>query len=303
MLRLLKLLLALPLACALRLAAPRAPAAAASRARVRLAAVDDKVEVKECKPARLAALPRCEPSKACAHTPSVLPRTDFNNEGFSRWNRIYSEDGEVNAVQLDIRTGHAQTVDKVLAWVAADGSAAEGRSFCEAGCGVGSLALPLAQRGASVSASDISAAMVGELLNYNHRALNYNQVSASDISAAMVGEARERAAAAGLGERMKFATSDLESVDGSYDTVTCIDVMIHYPQVMPLSFHESQRVPRARKRISPRTRAIHGTRAIRSHPDEATHYRPTTLLAAAHTHHRRRCSQWCKGWLRTPSAA
>ena len=277
MLRLLKLLLALPLACALRLAAPRAPAAAASRARVRLAAVDDKVEVKECKPARLAALPRCEPSKACAHTPSVLPRTDFNNEGFSRWNRIYSEDGEVNAVQLDIRTGHAQTVDKVLAWVAADGSAAEGRSFCDAGCGVGSLALPLAQRGASVSASDISAAMVGE--------------------------ARERAAAAGLGERMKFATSDLESVDGSYDTVTCIDVMIHYPQVMPLSFHESQRVPRARKRISPRTRAIHGTRAIRSHPDEATHYRPTTLLAAAHTHHRRRCSQWCKGWLRTPSAA
>ena len=47
----------------------------------------------------------------------------FNNEGFNRWNRIYSEDGEVNKVQLDIRTGHAETVDKVLGWVDADGTA------------------------------------------------------------------------------------------------------------------------------------------------------------------------------------
>ena len=27
-----------------------------------------------------------------------------------------------------------------------------------------------------------------------------------------------------------FATSDLESVSGTYHTVTCLDVMIHYPQ-------------------------------------------------------------------------
>jgi len=139
-------------------------------------AVDDKVEVKEY----------------------------FNNEGFNRWSRIYSEDGEVNAVQLDIRTGHAETVDKVLGWVDADGSAKAGQTFCDAGCGVGSLALPLAERGASVSASDISAAMVAE--------------------------ATTRAAAAGLSERATFSTSDLEAIEGQYDTVTCIDVMIHYPQ-------------------------------------------------------------------------
>jgi len=140
------------------------------------AAVDDKVEVKEY----------------------------FNNEGFNRWSRIYSEDGEVNSVQLDIRTGHAQTVDKVLGWVDADGSAKGGETFCDAGCGVGSLALPLAERGA--------------------------QVSASDISAAMVEEATKRADAAGLSDRATFMTSDLEAIEGSYDTVTCIDVMIHYPQ-------------------------------------------------------------------------
>ena len=128
----------------------------------------------------------------------------FNNAGFDRWSRIYSEDGEVNSVQLDIRTGHAQTVDKVLGWVDADGSAAAGERFCDAGCGVGSLALPLAKRGA--------------------------QVAASDISAAMVEEATKRAAQAGLSESTSFITSDLENIEGSYDTVTCIDVMIHYPQ-------------------------------------------------------------------------
>ena len=37
----------------------------------------------------------------------------FEKEGFDRWSRIYSEDAEVNTVQLDIREGHAMTVDKV----------------------------------------------------------------------------------------------------------------------------------------------------------------------------------------------
>ena len=36
---------------------------------------------------------------------SVDSAGDFNNDGFDRWSRIYSEDGEVNSVQLDIRNG------------------------------------------------------------------------------------------------------------------------------------------------------------------------------------------------------
>ena len=150
---------------------PSPPVRAHSRAALRMA--DDKAEVEEY----------------------------FNNEGFNRWNKIYSDSDEVNKVQMDIRDGHGQTVDKVLAWLDADGSAS-GATFCDAGCGVGSLSLPLAQRGA--------------------------KVSASDISAAMVGECSRRADAAGL-ELADAKTSDLESLDGNYDTVTCIDVMIHYP--------------------------------------------------------------------------
>merc|ERR1719198_2253931 len=99
--------------------------------------------------------PRCLAASRAASPVCVDDKSEveeyFNNEGFNRWSRIYSEDGEVNAVQMDIRTGHAQTVDKVLGWIDADGSASTGATFCDAGCGVGSLAIPLAQRGAQVS--------------------------------------------------------------------------------------------------------------------------------------------------------
>ena len=73
-------------------------------------------------------------------------REYFNSEGFNRWNKIYSESEDVNSVQLDIRTGHDQTIQKILNWIEADGDI-KGKSVCDCGCGVGSLAIPLAQMG------------------------------------------------------------------------------------------------------------------------------------------------------------
>ena len=73
-------------------------------------------------------------------------RDYFNNEGFSRWNKIYSESDEVNKVQLDIRNGHDQTISKILNWIKDDDNI-QGKSVCDCGCGVGSLAIPLAQMG------------------------------------------------------------------------------------------------------------------------------------------------------------
>ena len=67
----------------------------------------------------------------------------FETTGFDRWNRIYSESDDVNKVQRNIRIGHQKTVDNVLAWLKEQGNLAS-RSFCDAGCGVGSLTLPLA---------------------------------------------------------------------------------------------------------------------------------------------------------------
>jgi magnesium-protoporphyrin O-methyltransferase len=53
----------------------------------------------------------------------------------------------------------------------------------------------------------------------------------------MVGEAQKRydsargaSSGAGPSAAPTFFTSDLESVSGKFDTVTCLDVMIHYPQ-------------------------------------------------------------------------
>lgn len=59
-------------------------------------------------------------------------------------------------------------------------------------------------------------------------------VYASDISAAMVSEAESKAAEAlkdkENAKMPKFEVKDLESLDGKYDTVVCLDVLIHYPQ-------------------------------------------------------------------------
>jgi magnesium-protoporphyrin O-methyltransferase len=127
----------------------------------------------------------------------------FNSTGFDRWKRIYG-DGEVNKVQLDIRTGHQQTVDKVINWLKADNNLAQ-ISICDAGCGVGSLSIPLAEAGAKVYASDISEKMVAE---GKERALSIFSNSNNPI----------------------FTVQDLEMLSGKYHTVICLDVLIHYPQ-------------------------------------------------------------------------
>lgn len=127
----------------------------------------------------------------------------FNSTGFDRWRRIYGN-GEVNTVQLDIRKGHQKTVDTVLSWLKSNENLAE-ISICDAGCGVGSLSIPLAQAGAKVYASDISEKMVEE-----------GAYRAKEIL--------------GNADNPTFAVQDLEALNGKYHTVVCLDVLIHYPQ-------------------------------------------------------------------------
>ena len=74
----------------------------------------------------------------------------FETTGFERWNRIYSETDDVNKVQRNIRIGHQKTVDEVFTWIK-ESDALGDVSFCDAGCGVGSLSLPLAEMGAGLS--------------------------------------------------------------------------------------------------------------------------------------------------------
>ncbi|ONI07845.1 hypothetical protein PRUPE_5G142500 [Prunus persica] len=85
----------------------------------------------------------------------------FNKSGFERWKKIYGETDDVNRVQRDIRLGHSKTVENVMKMLTDEGKL-EGVTVCDAGCGTGCLAIPLAKEGAVVTAADISAAMVAE---------------------------------------------------------------------------------------------------------------------------------------------
>jgi magnesium-protoporphyrin O-methyltransferase len=132
----------------------------------------------------------------------IIVRDYFNATGFDRWQRIYG-DGQVNVVQKDIRIGHQRTIDTVIDWLKADGNL-QGLLICDAGCGVGSLSIPLAQLGARVYASDISEKMVGEAWQRAKDTLPIDR----DVA---------------------FTAQDLESLSGKYHTVICLDVLIHYP--------------------------------------------------------------------------
>jgi len=126
----------------------------------------------------------------------------FNSTGFERWRKIYGQD-EVSKIQKDIRIGHQQTIDTVLDWLTSDGNLAK-LTICDAGCGVGSLALPLAQSGATVYASDISSKMVEEA---KARSSTLTQVQR---------------------DKLNLSVQDLEQLSGQYHTVICLDVLIHY---------------------------------------------------------------------------
>ena len=80
------------------------------------------------------------------------------------------------------------------------------KTFCDAGCGVGSLTIPLLR-------------------------LGIKDLQVSDISCEMIKETKKRINELGLRQRkIKFLTSDLEQLKGLFDVVICLDVFIHYPQ-------------------------------------------------------------------------
>ena len=146
--------------------------------------------------------PQSQGSNNSGNNDKAIVKDYFNSAGFDRWRRIYGEGDDINKVQRDIRIGHQRTIDLVLYWFKVDQNL-EGRTICDAGCGVGSLSLPLAAQGATVDASDISEKMVGEAI--------------------------ARAKDSGIGDNLKLEAKDLEAIEGSYDSVICLDVLIHYP--------------------------------------------------------------------------
>lgn len=129
-------------------------------------------------------------------------RDYFNGVGFERWRAIYGQ-GELRGVRRSVREGHTLMLQHVQAWIAAHRLAA-GARILDAGCGTGLFCVAMAHAG--------------------------YHVTAVDIAPHMVQAAAERASSAGVAEQIDFLTGDLETVQGSYDAVVCLDVLIHYPQ-------------------------------------------------------------------------
>ena len=132
-------------------------------------------------------------------------REYFNGTGFERWNKIYSKSDETNTVQKNIRKGHQKTVDDVVLCIKNYPELTK-KSYCDAGCGVGSLSVPLLR-------------------------LGIKQLQVSDISSEMIKETKKRINELGLNQgKIKYEVCDLEKLKGLFDVVVCLDVFIHYPQ-------------------------------------------------------------------------
>ncbi len=126
----------------------------------------------------------------------------FDGVGFARWSAIYG-DAELSAVRKTIRAGHNVMLGTAEAWVAESFPQPTGSTALDAGCGTGLFSVALARRGF--------------------------QVSAADLAPQMAAATAANAAAAGLSDRVSAWAADLEEVTGSYNLVSCFDVLIHYP--------------------------------------------------------------------------
>jgi magnesium-protoporphyrin O-methyltransferase len=125
----------------------------------------------------------------------------FNGAGFERLRSIYCDE-QCRGFRGMVRRGHQQVVDTVLSWTGAR-HGLEGHTILDAGCGVGTISIPLAQAGA--------------------------RVDGIDVSDKMIETAKQRAARAGITRgNARFAVTDFQPVRNRYDTVLCIDVFARY---------------------------------------------------------------------------
>jgi magnesium-protoporphyrin O-methyltransferase len=129
-------------------------------------------------------------------------RDYFNGVGFERWSAIYGQ-GELSGVRRSVREGHAAMLGFVTRWLQ-ERDLPPGAHILDAGCGTGLFSVAMAAHG--------------------------YHITAVDIAPQMVEATRERAQAAGVADHIEFQAGDLEGVQGSYDAVVCLDVLIHYPR-------------------------------------------------------------------------
>ncbi len=128
----------------------------------------------------------------------------FDRTAAAAWQRLTS-DAPVGGIRATVRAGRDRMRATLLSWLPGDLS---GRRVLDAGCGTGAFSIAAAERGA--------------------------RVVAVDLAPTLVGIARERAAAAGVLDRIAFHAGDMLSApalpadDDRFDHVVAMDTLIHY---------------------------------------------------------------------------
>lgn len=125
--------------------------------------------------------------------------TYFDRTAADAWKRLTS-DAPVSGIRATVRAGRDAMRATLLSWLPQD---MRGMRLLDAGCGTGALAVEAAQRGASVTAVDISPTLIGL--------------------------ARERAEGRQGSGDVHFSVGDmLDPALGRFDHVVAMDSLIHY---------------------------------------------------------------------------
>ena len=161
--------------------------------------------------------------------------TYFDKTAAETW-RALTSDTPVSGIRATVRAGRDRMRATLLSWLPEDMT---GRRLLDAGCGTGALALAAAERGARVTAIDLSPTLV-------------------DI-------ARERCAAAGV-TTIDFRVGDLLAPElGRFDHIVAMDVLIHY-RAQEMARMVAAMASRARHSVvftvAPRTPALTAMHAV-----------------------------------------
>jgi len=125
--------------------------------------------------------------------------TYFDRTAVEAWTRLTSN-APVGRIRATVRAGRDEMRQTILGWLPAD---FDGRTLLDAGCGTGALAIEAAERGAAVTAVDVSPNLV-EIAR---------QRIPHDLASGAV----------------SFAVGDmLDPALGRFDHVVAMDSLIHY---------------------------------------------------------------------------
>jgi magnesium-protoporphyrin O-methyltransferase len=123
----------------------------------------------------------------------------FDRTAARAWAALTS-DAPVSGIRATVRAGRDAMRGTLLSWLPAD---LTGLRLFDAGCGTGALSIEAAKRGA--------------------------RVVAVDIAPSLVAIAGQRAAEAGVADRISFGVGDmLDPAHGRFDHVVAMDSLIHY---------------------------------------------------------------------------